>query len=88
MNKTTPLKTATTLKDFHVYKFGYNLVIPAGSKVSNQTAMGPDDNYRFWTDYRTVLVELTGYKNSMLHHDVEHYGVNVPAELCEPYPND
>jgi hypothetical protein len=78
-------KTAKTVKPYAVKYKGWNLEVPVGSIVSNQTAMGPDDSYRFWASWSGYVEELTGYKNSILAHDLKHYGLNIPAEFCEPY---
>lgn len=81
----TSYKSAKTIKPYAVKAFGYDVVIPAGSLVSNKTACGCDDGYRFWQDWRSVAEQLTGVKNSILAHDLTYYGVNVPAEYCEAY---
>lgn len=78
-------KTAKTVKDYHVEHHGYKFTIPKGSIVSNSTALGHDDNYHFWRDFEGIAKKLTGFKRSMLHHDLEHYGINIPAEYCEEY---
>lgn len=83
-NKTT-YKTALTLKPYTVKAFGYEITVPAGSTVSNKTACGNDDSYRFWNDWQQYAEKLTGFKNSILSHDLTHYGLNVPAEYCTPY---
>ena len=86
MNKTT-FKTAKTIKEYTVNYGGYDMIIPAGSTVSNSTACGNDDNYRFLSnaDCSAIAEKVTGYKNSITLHDMLHYGLNVPAEFCEPY---
>lgn len=81
----TDLKTARTLKPYTTRAFGWEITVPAGATVSNQTACGPDDRYRFWQDFRAEAARLTGFPDSMLRFDLEHYGLNVPAEFCEPY---
>jgi len=47
--------------------------------------MGYDDNYRFWTDFHKEAKRITGFKDSILKHDLTYYGINVPGEYCEPY---
>jgi len=79
------IKTAKTIKDFKADFKGYNILIPAGSTVSNNTARGPDDSYHFWVDFKEHAEKITGHKNSILNHDLTYYGINVPAEFCEPY---
>lgn len=83
-------KTAKTIKDFHVNKFrgGYSFIVPAGSIVSNKTALGFIDSCRFWVDFHKVAEQVTGFKNSILSHDLTYYGINIPAEYCEEYKND
>ena len=85
MNK---YKTAKTIKEYKT-KFGvgplqYDIVVPVGSKVSNMTALGNDDNYRFLTGVSTK--QLVGFDAPILAHDLVHYGLNIPSEFCEPYP--
>lgn len=79
------IQTAKVVKPYSVKYKGWDLTVPAGATVSNHTAMGPDSNYRFWVGWKRQIAELTGYENSMLAHDLTHYGLNVPAEFCEPY---
>ena len=79
------LRTARTIKPYTTQVFGVKITVPAGSIVSNQTACGPDNRYRFWLDFRKEVVRLTGVSGSILAHDLEYYGINVPAEFCEPY---
>ena len=83
-------KTSVTIKEYRVEKYrgGYDVVVPVGSKVSNHTACGNDDSYRFWTDFHKAAEEITGFKNSILLHDLTHYGLNIPAEYCKPYPEE
>ncbi len=78
-------KTAKTIKDYTTAFKGYKITVPAGSIVSNCTACGPDDTYRFWQDFGAIAEKLTGHKNSCLSHDLNFYGLNIPAEYCEPY---
>lgn len=77
-------KTAKTTKEYKTRYNGYNLTVPAGSMVSNRTACGFDDDYRFLQGVSTQT--LVGYKAGMLAHDLTYYGLNIPAEYCEPYP--
>jgi hypothetical protein len=85
---TTKYKTAKTIKEFRINYRGWEIVVPVGSKVCNETACGCDDNYRFWKEWHKQIEKLTHYKNSMLAHDLTYYGLNVPAEYCEPYSNE
>ncbi len=81
----TSFKSAKTIKEYKTNISGWEIVIPVGSIVSNKTAGGNSDDYRFWTDFKGYAEKLTGYRESMLSHDLTYYGVNVPAEFCEPY---
>lgn len=80
-------KKVKTIKDYTIKNYrGYGpITVPAGSTVSNHTACGNDDNYRFWQDFHKTAEEVSGFKNSLLHHDLTYYGLNIPAEYCEPY---
>jgi len=81
----TKYKTAKTIKEFRIIYRGWEIVVPVGSIVSNKTACGYDDSYRFWAGWDKQIETLTGFKNSMLAHDLTYYGLNIPAEYCEPY---
>ncbi len=76
---------ATTKKEFKVNFKGYDLTIPAGSRVTNKTACGFDDNYHFWVDFRETAEKMTGFKDSFLAHDLTYYGLNIPSEYCNRY---
>lgn len=79
------IKTAKTIKPYSVRYNGWDIIVPEGSIVSNGTACGPDDSYRFWSDWHKEAERLTGFNQSMLSHNLTYYGLNVPAEYCEPY---
>jgi len=83
----TSYKQAKTIKEYSVNFNGWDIVIPAGSIVGNSTACGNDDSYRFWIDWREYVKKKTGFKDSMLAHDLTYYGINIPAEYCEEYKN-
>jgi len=72
--------TFTTTKEYKTTFKGYKIIIPKGSRATNQTACGVDDNYRFWSDFHKIAEEVTGFLNSMLAHDLTHYGLNIPKE--------
>lgn len=82
--KTTP-KTARVVREYRTTYKGWALVVPVGAVVTNRTACGPDDAYRFWQDWGEQVRKLTGFPDSILAHDLRHYGLNVPADHCEPY---
>jgi len=74
-----------TIKPYKVKAYGYEITIPTGSIVGTMTACGNDMTYHFWQDFRKIAEELTGFKNSLLKHDLTYYGINVPSEYCKPY---
>lgn len=74
------VKQARTTKEFTTTLHGREVTVPVGSLVSNQTACGPDDEYRFWSDWAKTID-----RNSILGHDLTYYGVNVPADHCTPW---
>ena len=88
--KNDALKTSVTIRDYvwDADGYGNTLTIPAGSFVTNQTALGCDDRYMFWKDFRRPVEDHTGFKDSMLHHHLTYYGLNIPAEFCEPYDEE
>ena len=81
----TTYKEAKTIKEYEVKFYGYDIVIPVGSTVCNKTAIDNDDDYRYWEDWKEYAEKVTGFANSCLAHDLTYYGINVPAEYCEPY---
>lgn len=88
----TTYKSAKTTKEYKTKFAGWDIIVPVGSIVNNivnnSTALGYDDNYRFWQDYQKVTKQLTGFDNNILDHDLYYYGLNIPAEYCEPYKKD
>ena len=78
-------KTSTTKRKYKVVYKGWNIIIPKGSAISNLTARGCDDSYRFWIGWESIIEKLTGHKGSLVAHDLRHYGLNIPAEYCNPY---
>lgn len=81
----TKLKFATTIREYKTKAFGWDVTVPAGSLICNKTSCGNNDNYRFWDGFEKEIQELTGFANSPLAHDLAHYGLNIPAEYCEPW---
>ena len=78
-------KFAKTIQAYKTHAFGYDLEVPVGCIVSNRTACGPDDNYRFLTNCNSIALEAAGINHGCLLHDLNYYGLNIPAEYCEPY---
>lgn len=86
--KAIPYRTAKVIRPYTVKAFGYLITVPVGATVANRTACGNDDNYRFWIDWQSEAERLTGFKRSILAHDLTYYGINVPAEYCEAWKAD
>ena len=82
------IKYSTTKFPYEVEVNGYQILIPAGTRVCNQTASGCDDTYRFVMGTSAIARTLTGLPSSILEHDLKHRGINVPAEFCHPYRPD
>jgi hypothetical protein len=78
-------KISKTIKEYKIKYSNYDITVPIGSIVSNKTACGYDDTYHFWEKFHENIENLTGFKNSMLCHDLTHYGLNIPSEYCEEY---
>ena len=86
--KNTSYKNAKVIKPYPAKMDGYTFTVPVGASVSNKTACGNDDSYRFWIDWHKQAEEITGFKNSILAHHLTYYGLNIPAEYCEPYSEE
>lgn len=78
---------STTKKDYETIAFGYKFTVPKGSIVTSMTASGNDESYHFWDDFHKLAQKLTGFSDSCLLHDLKYYGLNIPAEFCNPYPS-
>ena len=65
---------------------GYDITVPIGTQVTNSTACGNDDNYRFVANTEALADLVVGKgKDVLLRHDLKYRGLNVPEEFCEPY---
>lgn len=79
----TTRKTAKVIKELRTNVGGIEITVPEGAIVSNQTADGFDDNYRFWVDYPDHIE-----KDSVLLHNLMYCGLNIPSRYCEEYKKD
>lgn len=78
-------KAATVLKDYNVNFKGVDVVVAAGTIVTNRTAVGNDDDYRF-PILNGPIAKTSGLEHTgALMHDLVHYGINVPAEYCSKW---
>jgi len=66
-----------TTKEIKMNFKGYDITIPAGTRVTHNTALGPDPNYHFIDD----LSFINKKEMPLLWHDANYYGINVPKEL-------
>lgn len=81
-------KRARVIRDYLVSFRSYDLIVKAGTLVTNHTACGCDDAYRFPVACRPIA-ETSGMKyTGALVHDLMHYGINVPAEFCGPWEGE
>lgn len=80
----TNLKFYKTRKDVTV-NFGMygDITVPKGTRVSNETACGPDDEYLFVCDHSWIK-EKYPTVSSILIWDAEHTGIRMKAEDVEP----
>lgn len=58
------------------------ITVPKGTPVTNQTALGIDKNYHFVNSYGWVKSNYPEVA-SILIHDLQHYGLNVPKEFID-----
>ena len=65
---------------------GYEITIPKGTKITNKTAMGYDENYNFISDLSWIKhVEFNGQMIPQygLVHEATYYGISIPKEKVE-----
>ena len=69
---------------FKVANSDYGMItVPKGTRVTNQTANGVDENYHFVSDLSWVKHHESGLPQYGLIHDLTYYGINVPKEFIE-----
>ena len=65
---------------------GHDIVIPKGTKITNLTASGIDENYNFIEDLSWIpQLDFNGEKvnNFSLIHDATYRGISIPKEKVE-----
>jgi hypothetical protein len=74
-----------TIEDYTVYfdEFIGEITIPKGTRVTHNTAMGPDENYHFVADYSWYKKDLVGFARTMHMHDIHHRGIDVPLKYIQ-----
>lgn len=73
-----------TTQDISMNFRGHEITIPAGTEITNKTAVGIDENYNFVADLGWIKpLNINGeeVKNYTLIHDATYYGINVPKEF-------
>jgi len=69
---------------FKVGNADYGLItVPKGTRTTNMTAMGIDEDYNFVADVSWVKPHEDGTKQYGLLHDLKYYGINVPKSYVE-----
>lgn len=71
-----------TKEDIPMSKFGYDFVIPKGTKTTHMTACGYDENYNFVDDLSFIkndpfIINGEPVPKYGLLHDMTYYGVNL-----------
>jgi len=74
-----------TSKDYTTEFRHYGAItVPAGTKVTHQTALGIDENYHFVNEFEWVKVKYPDFSNTLIM-DLDSYGLNIPKEYID-YP--
>lgn len=73
-----------TNKDYTIKNYrGYGeITVPAGTIVTNQTAMGLDENYHFVNDFGWIDKNYPKIAR-VLKHEATYYGIDIPIEFIE-----
>ena len=72
-----------TVKDYTVNFRGYGkITVPAGTRITHNTACGYDEEYNFVDDLSWIDVNYPHIKFG-LKHDCTYYGINVPSEYVK-----
>lgn len=58
------------------------IVIPKGTKLTNMTATGKDENYHFVDEFQWMKKKYASISNILIH-DAKHYGINIPKEFVK-----
>lgn len=71
-----------TNQDVKVNFMNYGeIIVPKGTRVTHNTAMGEDKNYHFVDDLKWID---TNYPEiNRIQHDATYYGINIPKIYVE-----
>jgi hypothetical protein len=60
------------------------IIVPAGTKLTHQTASGYDEKYHFVDDLNWIKSSYPDIANLMIH-DATYYGIDIPKKyVCIP----
>jgi hypothetical protein len=59
------------------------IIIPKGTRTTNKTACGIDENYNFVDNLSWIPTHDNGVKQYGLIHDATYYGINIPKDKIE-----
>jgi len=72
-----------TNKDYTYFYNGFGgVIVPAGTKLTHQTACGIDKNYHFVADLSWIKKNYPTIDRVLLH-DATYYGIDVPKEYVD-----
>ena len=72
-----------TKQDVTINFMGYGeIVVPKGTRVTNQTACGYDEKYNFVDDLRWIKKNYSTIDRILLH-DAYYHGIDIPKEFIE-----
>ena len=63
------------------------IIVPKGTKLTHQTAMGIDRTYHFVDEYDWIDKQYPAYAN-ILKDEVSGRGINVPKEFVDYESNE
>jgi len=72
-----------TSQDVTINFRGYgDIVIPKGTRLTNQTACGIDKSIHFVNEYGWIKTNYPELRYLLLH-DAVHYGIDIPKEFVQ-----
>lgn len=58
------------------------IIVPKGTRLTHQTAIGIDKKYHFVDEYDWIIKHYPEI-NKVLKHDVFYYGIDIPKEFVK-----
>lgn len=68
---------AKTNQEITIEFNGETLIIPKGTSITHNTALGFDKNYNFINEFSWYKPEITGFARKMILFDMTHKGINI-----------